>query len=407
MKRIGVLDGFRGYSILGVVALHMLLVSGVAHPGSHAGLVAWGVLGNVIDTFFIISGFVIFLPVVRRAGELGSIRDFALGRAARLIPAYWLCLLVILILLVIVPNQPDLRFVHRLPEILADMAALQMPIRVFDGNFQVGFGIDGALWMISVIVGFYVVFPFIARSYYRHPLAGLAIAAAITLVWKEAVIHFPGFWGSLDRSDEADWVSQVIATNQLPGWGFSFALGMTGAWAWARLGPADLRRLRRPALIAAAISLVACAVCAYVYGLHASNVEVGIIGGSSTRQDPALTMPFSAARAALMASIVLGPVWLQRPFDNASARKLAELSYGLYLIHLVVGWYVCIVWLHLPTDGTLRAAALWFGVVLSISLAYSYITRRFVEIPAREWVLSWRRRQPPAVAASQLQHSDA
>ncbi len=407
MKRIGVLDGFRGYSILGVVALHMLLVSGVAHPGSHAGLVAWGVLGNVIDTFFIISGFVIFLPVVRRAGELGSIRDFALGRAARLIPAYWLCLLVILVLLVIVPNQPDLRFVHRLPEILADMAALQMPIRVFDGNFQVGFGIDGALWMISVIVGFYVVFPFIARSYHRHPLAGLAIAAAITLVWKEAVIHFPGFWGSLDRSDEADWVSQVIATNQLPGWAFSFALGMTGAWAWARLRPADLRRLRRPALIGAAISLVACAVCAYEYGLHASNVGIGIIGGSSTRQDPALTMPFSAARAALMASIVLGPVWLQRPFDNAPARKLAELSYGLYLIHLVVGWYVCIIWLHLPTDGTLRAAALWFGVVLSISLAYSYITRRFVEVPAREWMLSWRRERPRAVAASQLQHSDA
>jgi peptidoglycan/LPS O-acetylase OafA/YrhL len=266
LKRVPVLDGFRCYAILGVVSLHLLLLSKVVQPGNHAGLLAWGVLGNIIDTFFIISGFVIFLPVVRRAGQLGSIRDFAIGRVARLVPAYWLSLLVVLILLVVVPNQPDLRFVHRLPEILADMAALQMPIRLFDGTFQVGLGINGALWMISVIVGFYVVFPFIARAYYRHPLAGLAIAAAITLAWKEAVLHLPGFWAWLDRSGVPDWQSQLVATDELPGWAFSFALGMTGAWAWVRVTRDGVpRRLQRPGLIGAALSLVACAVCAYLY----------------------------------------------------------------------------------------------------------------------------------------------
>ena len=400
MKRVPVLDGFRAYAILGVVSLHLLLLSKVAQPGNHAGLVSWGVLGNIIDTFFIISGFVIFLPVVRRAGELGSIRDFALGRVARLAPAYWLSLLVVLVLLVVVPNQPDLRFIHRLPEILADMAALQMPIRLFDGTFQVGLGINGALWMISVIVGFYFVFPFIARSYARHPLAGLAIAAAITLAWKEAVLHLPGFWAWLDHSDEAAWVSQLIATDELPGWAFSFALGMTGAWAWVRVSGSDnLKRLQRPAVIGAALSLAACAVCAYLYGKHASNADTGIIGGSTARENPWLTMPFSAARAALMASIVLAPVWLQRPFDNAPVRRLAELSYGIYLIHLVICWYVCLVWLDLPRDGSVRAALLWFGVVIPTSIAYAYLSRRFVELPAKRWILSWRKRRTRAMPA--------
>jgi peptidoglycan/LPS O-acetylase OafA/YrhL len=404
LKRVPVLDGFRAYAILGVVSLHLLLLSKVAQPGNHAALVSWGVLGNIIDTFFIISGFVIFLPVVRRAGELGSIRDFALGRVARLAPAYWLSLLVVLVLLVVVPNQPDLRFIHRLPEILADMAALQMPIRLFDGTFQVGLGINGALWMISVIVGFYFVFPFIARSYSRHPLAGLAIAAVITLVWKEAVLHLPGFWAWLDHSDEAAWVSQLIATDELPGWAFSFALGMTGAWAWVRVSGSDnLKRLQRPAVIGAALSLAACAVCAYLYGKHASNADTGIIGGSTARENPWLTMPFSAARAALMASIVLAPVWVQRPFDNAPVRRLAELSYGIYLIHLVICWYVCLVWLDLPRDGSLDAALLWFGVVIPTSIAYAYLSRRFVELPAKRWILSWRdgrakRAVPPGLA---------
>ncbi|HEY6771412.1 MAG TPA: acyltransferase [Solirubrobacterales bacterium] len=408
MKRVPVLDGFRGYAILGVVSLHLLTLSKVVQPGNHAGLLAWGVLGNIIDTFFIISGFVIFLPVVRRAGELGSVRDFGVGRVARLVPAYWLSLLVVLVLLVVVPNQPDLRFVHRLPEILADMAALQMPIRLFDGTFQVGLGINGALWMISVIVGFYVVFPFIARSYFRHPLAGLAIAAAITLVWKEAVLHFPGFWAWLDHSDEEAWVSQLIATDELPGWAFSFALGMTGAWAWVRVTRDGVpERLRRPAVIAAGLSLIACAICAYVYGKHASNADTGIIGGSTAREDPWLTMPFSLARAALMASIALAPFWLQRPFDNAPARRLAELSYGIYLIHLVIAWYVCLVWLDLPRDGSVSAALLWFGIVIPSSIAYAYLSRRLVEVPGRRWILSWRQKGAPDIAAPRVAQLDA
>jgi peptidoglycan/LPS O-acetylase OafA/YrhL len=314
----------------------------------------------------------------------------------------------VLILLVVVPNQPDLRFFHRLPEILADMAALQMPIRLFDGTFQVGLGINGALWMISVIVGFYFVFPFIARSYYRHPLAGLAIAAAVTLAWKEAVLHLPGFWAWLDSSGVPAWENQLIATDELPGWAFSFALGMTGAWAWVRVSRSgDLRRWQRPALVGSALALVACAVCAYLYGKHASNADTGIIGGSTARENPWLTMPFSAARAALMASIVLAPVWLQRPFDNAPARRLAELSYGIYLIHLVISWYVCLIWLNLPRDGTLRAALLWFGVVIPTSVVYAYLSRRLVELPAKRWILSRRDRRAQRALPTGLAQADA
>lgn len=398
-RRVPVLDGFRGYAILGVVSLHLLLLSKVATPGTHISLVTWGVLGNIIDTFFIISGFVIFLPVVFRDGRLGSIRDFAIGRAVRLLPAYWLSIAVVIALLVVVPGQADFRFLHRLPEILADMAALQMPIRLFDGTFQVGLGINGALWMISVIVGFYVIFPFIARSYYRHPLAGLAIAAAITLGWKLAVIHLPGLFGWLDHSAEPAWVSQLIATDELPGWAFSFALGMTGAWAYVEIGKRDLlRRLQDRALIAFALSLVACAICAYLYGRHASNASTGIIGGSTARETPVLTMVFSASRAALMASVILAPLWLQRPFANRPAAKLAEFSYGIYLIHLVVAWYVGLVWLDLPRDGSLKAALLWFGTVLPISIAYAWASRRFVELPVKHWVLSSRRGRPRVVS---------
>ena len=88
------LDGFRAYAILGVVAIHLLGASGVfaATAGTATAVVLWLPLGNTIDAFFIISAFVLFLPVIRRGGAFGSRARFWIGRGVRLFPAYWLAL---------------------------------------------------------------------------------------------------------------------------------------------------------------------------------------------------------------------------------------------------------------------------------------------------------------------------
>lgn len=396
-------DGFRAYAILGVVVLHLLLLSGAVEQGTRTSLVVWGLLGNIIDIFFIISGFVLFLPVVIRGGELGSIRHFAVGRAARLVPAYWLSLAVVLALIALFPTDIGRGFAPQVQfpgasEVLADMAALQMPIRLFDGTFPIGFGVNGALWLISIIVGFYVVFAFIAKGYYRRPLIGLAIAAAITFGWKQAVLHAPGFFRWLDQGDTL--AVALNASDELPGWAFSFALGMTGAWAYVRVlrdGPLD--RFQRQAVWAAAGALIAYAICAYLYGRHASDASVGAIGGSVARTSPTLSIAYSLSRATLLAAIALAPVWLRRPFDNAPARKLAELSYGIYLIHLVVCAYVCVALLGLPTDGSLEAVTLWFAVAVSISVVYAWLSLRYVESPARLWARRYAKQRPEAQAA--------
>ena len=95
--RLPVLDGFRAFAILGVVVLHVLILSGALGAGGDAfSVVALDVLGNVIDVFFIITGFVLFLPVVLRERALRDLSSYAIGRAARLLPAFWLSLAVAL-----------------------------------------------------------------------------------------------------------------------------------------------------------------------------------------------------------------------------------------------------------------------------------------------------------------------
>jgi len=409
---IPALDGFRAYAILGVVVLHVLGFSGAlaATDGTTFGLVAWGVFGNVIDAFFIISAFGLFLPVVLRRGELGSLQTYAIARAARVVPPYWLCIAVILVLISLVPATaqtpfgPPVRFPDA-GDILIHLTALQMPARLF-GDLPVGFGVDGPLWMISVIVGFYVVFPFVAKAYYRHPFIGLAIAAALMLGWKEAALHLGGFFQMLEGGHASPVSVQLIATDQLPGWAFSFALGMTGAWTYARLherGPAP-EGLDRKATAVAGLAVVAVVICAYLYGREAAEINAAI-AGSVARGDPLLTLAYSASRAVLMAAIVLCPLWIQRPFANRPVRRLAELSYGLYLIHFVVAYYVGGVLLGIPRDGSVATVGLWFAVVLPVSLAYAYLSLLSVERPARRWVR--RRSRPRAPVAPELAEARA
>jgi peptidoglycan/LPS O-acetylase OafA/YrhL len=385
-SRVGAIDGFRAYAILGVVTLHLLLIAGAVQPGTTTSLITWGLLGNVIDAFFIVSGFGLFMAVVSRGGELGSLRAFAKGRAARLIPPYWVTLAVMLGLLTFAAAPPG-DVADGLPgigNVAVHLAAMQMPARLFDSNISIGFGINGALWMISVIVCFYLVFPLIARSYYRHPLIGLAIAAAVTLGWRESAVHLPHLFAALNVGDAPAWAVSLIAIDQLPGWAFSFALGMTGAWGYQRLQAFEPAAVRRVATRSAPIALIACLLCAYLYGKDAYVVS-GEVGGGVARSSSLLVIAFTISRGALMATIALGPLWMQAPFVNRPTRSLAELSYGIYLIHLVIAAYIGGSLLSLPTDGSIGAVTLWFGVVLPASLLYALLMVRIVERPVRAW----------------------
>jgi peptidoglycan/LPS O-acetylase OafA/YrhL len=388
-SRVAAIDGFRGYAILGVVAFHLLGLAGAVQPGTTTALITWGVLGNVIDAFFIVSGFVLFLSVVRRGGELGSLRSFALIRGARLVPPYWITLAVMLALLAFVAAPPpgpgvEAQGLPSFPNVVVHLVGMQMPARMLDSNVLIGFGINGALWMISVIVCFYLVFPLIAKPYYRHPIAGLVAAAAITIAWKEGAEHLPGVLAAINIGGQPAWVEQLIAIDQLPGWAFSFALGMSLAWGYGQLGDLDPGKTRRVATWMLPLSLIACGVCAYFYGDHASAVS-GPTAGNLTRTDTFLTMAYTLSRGVLMAAIVLGPVWVRAPFASPRVRALAELSYSVYLIHLVIAIYLCGMLLSFPTDGSLGAVALWIGLVLPASLVYALLMRRYVERPSRAW----------------------
>ena len=105
MKRLGVINGLRGYAILGVIYFHLIGVF-FNQPGWYSlnigkipifpfTYLGHGWLG--VDLFFILSGFVLYLPYANGNRELKTIANlgsFYKNRATRLLPLYYISLVI-------------------------------------------------------------------------------------------------------------------------------------------------------------------------------------------------------------------------------------------------------------------------------------------------------------------------
>lgn len=403
-------DGFRAYAIFGVVAVHILGFSGVLialGDGTRFQLVQ-GTLGQAIDVLFVISGFVVFLPTVARGGEFGGVRAFAIRRAARLVPAYWAILVLSLVLLALFPLTPALPTPDAL-SVIANTFFLQTPVQMFH-EVPAGFGVTEPVWTLSLEITFYLLLPLVAGWYFRHPLLGLAIAGLFTALWHEAFIHYDDFTSVLGLDPSAETSTRIVysSLSQFPYFAFSFAAGMTGAWAYVRCQRDGSEAVARWVPRVQAASLVVLAVCVYLVGHKSVNAPFAAEIG---RRPWLLALAYSGSLATLMVAIALGPKPIQWPFANRLVRWLGDISYGVYLVHMVVITFA-LRGLDLAADteagglvgesplvagdGKLDTMFLGGAIVVSVSILYGYLSARFLEQPIRRWARRYGRRGAPA-----------
>jgi peptidoglycan/LPS O-acetylase OafA/YrhL len=410
---VAAFDGYRAYGILGIVVLHLLARSGVltvAGSNWFAQLVQ-GTLGQFVDILFIISGFVVFLPTVARHGEFGSVSSYAVRRAARLAPAYWAVLAILLILISLVAVDPPIPF-PSLADIGIHAGFVQAPAAMLR-TLAIGFGADGPLWTLSVEVTFYVILPFAAAWYFRRPFVGLLIAAAITVAWDLALNHWSTTEALLGHpSAEVSQRLKLVGYTQFPLWAFSFAAGMTGAWTYVRL-----RERYTPAQLARhvgwvqLVSLISLAAFCFMMGRNAVGLSPATRGGS-----PIIALGFTGSLSTLMVATALGPMRWQRPFAHPFARRLGDISYGMYLIHFVIITYAIrllftpAVPRWIPTgNGSFGTFVALAALALPLTVLYGYVSGRYLEQPIRRWAQRFGRRQreqPSGAPVAARVHTD-
>jgi peptidoglycan/LPS O-acetylase OafA/YrhL len=229
---IAPIEGLRGVAVLWVVAFHYMVVREgvfsadpwIALAGAASGanvMVHHGYLG--VDLFFLITGFLLVLPWLR-AAEAGTpgpaAREFYVRRAYRILPAYYVHLLVLFFLFL-----PLLRTLtywkSELAFYLFNLSAHVTMLHYTTPLTSASLGLNGALWTLALEAQWYLLLPLVAPLFARAPWAAALTLFGVAVAWRWLAWHDMEALVALQMTIGAPWnppeskMRQLIAT-QLP-----------------------------------------------------------------------------------------------------------------------------------------------------------------------------------------------
>nr|WP_040751586.1 acyltransferase [Nocardia transvalensis] len=357
------LEGMRGLAALGVVLTHVAFQTGAA--GMPVLGRVWGRFDMAVAVFFGLSGFLLWRPHAASARGLGTAPPagrYLLHRAARILPAYWVVVCAVLMLLPSAAHSAGARVW------VANLALLQVfvPLTLTDGLTQ--------MWSLSVEVAFYLLLPLLAVAvvWLRGPAARWRIPVVlglgiVSLGWNFLPVPTP---------------DAIHSDNWLPGYLPWFAAGMllaelvendavrpdTARAGWRRI--AGNRWIMWPTALIA--FLLAATDLAGPAGLdrgqpwqYAMKMGLGALIGFG-----------------LLAPLVLGDA-SHRWLESRVAATIGRWSYGIFIWHLAVLAMVFPVFGFIPFQRSfLHVLALTVAFTLPLAAA-SYA---LIEEPVRHWV---------------------
>jgi peptidoglycan/LPS O-acetylase OafA/YrhL len=374
------LDSLRGIAILAVVFFHEF---GFSYGPHHlSGLARWFVAATMsgwagVNLFFVLSGFLITGILLDAKGTPDYYRRFYVRRALRILPAYY----TVLILLAILPRTGMLW--HRSvgwPFITLSFFYLSNLVGLFGVASQYT-----VLWTLAVEEQFYIAWPAVVRALSRRGV----LAAAIFIV-----AACPVFRGALYLT------------------GFNYSVGYTwlvadGLGAGAILAVLTRERLsERSQMRRFTILCLLVGIGILVLGAPFGVLRSATLLGVSLRPT-GINITFLGL---LSAALLLG----SGPFKWLARRPLLQffgwISYGLYLIHMMVFDFVDFLISHyfptamhsIPARFDLMILRFAFGMCMAVTIAVLsriYFEAYFLRLKDR-WARSPRSQPQPPVAAA-------
>jgi peptidoglycan/LPS O-acetylase OafA/YrhL len=375
-RHIAGLDGVRAVAAGLVLLFHYWSMTGRQPLPEPLLLIATnGGIG--VDIFFVISGFILFLPWARAAwtGERVDTRRFFRNRFLRIVPAFWFNTAVLVII--------------SFPALLFSFDGLKS-LFVY-GTFLTGFDAPGGppsvrlndvAWTLAIEVAFYVVLPFVARFFVRDRwMIAFPVVVAATLVFKlVAIEHYSGL---------ANPYVLVGAFRNILGMFVEFAVGMVVAALWAKFEYRGVRLPRGMSLGCTVVGLVGMWIPLYYNQYHVGREDY-LRGTGELGWLPLIAMlPIVAVFVGVgLFGICYQANIVTRFLSLRPIAYLGVISYGIYLWHLPVGQ-----WLSRGVGAEPDSRKMLIGLFVvgtAVTFAVAAFSHRFVEQP-------FLRRKAPAV----------
>jgi peptidoglycan/LPS O-acetylase OafA/YrhL len=357
--RVSALNGLRGLACLMVVSFHMIATP-IWRPLPLSAewwiknISSLGLFG--VDLFFVLSGFLLGGSCLSRASAPHSLRSFYRQRAARILPLYFIFLVLGSLLLSFVFSSPKYGWIQR-PDAPLWPFFLQLQ------NFQMAhLGKLGPYWLsptwsLAVQVHFYLVLPLVIYKYHRsRALVPVLLAFILGALLLRGVL-----WLTVTN----DGVPNYILT---PCRWDSLFIGVLGAWIYRNLGGNALSTAQLKWLwMGAALSVL--------------WVIIALLSQEGAREESirVFLYPLVALSFLCLLFLALFSPSTNKFFAGRWLQALGDISYPIYLIHpLVFGLLSTYILQQKPFFTS--ASQLWISVVcFFVSLALSAVLQNGVK----------------------------
>ncbi len=368
-RKLAGIDAVRALACLWVFGVHVIKY----HPqyGENNSFIVeflrYGYLG--VGAFFVLSGFLLSLPFWKAYNgdeSIPSVKSYAIKRAARIIPEFYLCLLFCAIFY----EQFNSRW--GLLQVITSAT--------FTNNLIAGFytpRFNAAFWSLGIEMTFYLLLPltllplfkyrrFIDPSFY---IIGLMLLIAVGQFLFLRAAPAIGEW----FDNPAVFSATALATRQNAMVLYShFLIGVLA-------GKFHLQFNNRKAVIVGwhRYDTLVAGVCVLSLGLY----QAGLFRWIRGLDYMIYGWPVYGIVIAIILFCLPRTGWLCRIFENGFIRYTAMWSYGIYLWHKPMISLVAGRWPH-HSDGTLMYFVPYTLLVLGLSYCVAIISHAMVGRPA-------------------------
>lgn len=361
-ERVSSLTGIRAVAALLVVLTHAAYTTGKYAQG-YVGLM-YSRMEIGVPIFFVLSGFLLFRPWVKAVASGGappSVRRYAWHRVRRIMPAYVVTVLAAYLVYHFRTAGPNPG--HTWMGLFRNLTLTQ----IYTDHYLFSYLHQGLtqMWSLAVEVAFYVALPLLAylllvvlcRRAWRpwRLLGGLAVLALISPAWL-TLVHTAG-------------IGQVLPDGARL-WLPTYLIWFLGGMALAVLQAMGVRGY--------AMACVPLAVACYL-------VASTPLAGEPTTSPSGL--PEALAKTGfytLIATLAVAPLalgdrgWYARLLASRPMVFLGEISYEIFLIHLVIMEVVMVEIVRYPIyTGSIVAL---FVLTLALTVPLSWLLHRFTRV---------------------------